>query len=452
MSARALRACWLLALLAVILLVPRELGPIGAGCVWAACMLALVRCCAHGVLSLPSLYLLMLGVFHLGLVVPMALGASPAELPEWVGSPHLPSAVALVSVACVAFTLGATARAPAPHEERSSVLPPQRQLFQIGMLVAAIGAGFLWIGVSQLGILSSGYGEYFERALVEDVRLFGFGIMLFPIAVLVASAGATPRQMFVPAAMTVVVLGPIFLSGFRGPTTVLAMALLAVWAHKQRRVARWLAVGVLAAAIVLVPVIRLTRDDRRSIGVPTSFDPLAGFMEAGGSLYPLVITVEMLESGAERPWMGRSWAMAVGRVLPNVGSRVVRGDASRAPPGWATLHADPWAFENGYGIGFSGVAEPYLNFGTTGVVVFFVLLGWILRACDGWLATHPFRAAIAAAAFNRVLWTVRNDAMELPRSFVLAAACALAAWILSRLHAPRSAQDQVIDAGGATAR
>jgi hypothetical protein len=429
----ALRVCWLTALLAIVLLVPGAVGPIAAASIWAACMAVLVRLGPNGFLSLPPLYLLMLGVFHLGLVVPMALGAKPAEVPDWIASPQLDTALSLVTAACLAFTLGA-ARAPTRVQEKTSPLPSQRQLVQIGMPVAVIGAAFLWIGVWQLGILSSGYGEYFERALVEDVRFFGFGLMLFPIGVLVASVGATPRQMFVLGGMTLVVLGPLFVSGFRGPTIVLAMALLAVWTHKQRLVARGLTIGVLATAIVLVPAIRLTRDDRSSTGVPNSLDPLAPLFEAGGSLSPLVVTAEIIQSGSERLWMGRSWAMALERIVPNVGARVATGDASRTPYGWATLYADPSACEAGDGGGFSGVAEPYVTFGGAGVVVFFLLRARA-PAVRPLAREPPFRAAIAAASFKSVLWTVRNDAMEPPRSIAFASVVVLAAWVVTRLSA-----------------
>jgi hypothetical protein len=444
----ALRTCGLAALLIVILLVPGAVGPLGAASIWAVCMFVLVRSSPRGVLSLPPLYLAFLGLFHLGLVVPMALGARPTEIPEWTRSPQLGTALSLVAVACVAFTLGAAGR-PHPLEEDSPPPISQRQLFQVGVLAAIVGAAFLWIGAWQLGVMSSGYGEYFERAVVEDVRLFGFGLLFFPIGVLVASAGATPRKMLALGGLVLVVLGPLFLTGFRGPTLVLATALLAVWERKQRLVARGVAIAVVAAAIVLVPAIRATRDrDGPSSASHGPVDPLAGLYEAGGSLYPLVVTAEAMRYRGEPPWMGRSWEMAVERVLPNLGARPATGDRSRTPSGWATLHADPWAYENGYGIGYSGVAEPYLNFGVTGVVGFFLLLGLALRRSDGWLASRPFRAAVAAAAFKSVLWTVRNDAMELPRSIAFAGAIALGAWAIQRLRA-RDRSGEALTAPGA---
>ena len=45
-----------------------------------------------------------------------------------------------------------------------------------------------------------------------------------------------------------------------------------------------------------------------------------------------------------------------------------------APADWITYRLNRWKFDNGQGVGFSAVAEPYLNFGTAGVVLFFVFL------------------------------------------------------------------------------
>jgi hypothetical protein len=231
-----------------------------------------------------------------------------------------------------------------------------------------------------------------------------------------------------------VVLAPLFLAGFRGPTIVQLATLLAVWARKDVRTARRVAAALAAVAIVLVPAVRLTRDDRRDVREGLGrFDPLAVFVEAGASLYPLVVTADLLESGAEAHWMGRSYGLALARVVPNVGRRDAGDARATTPNGWVTLHADRWLYDRGGGIGFSGVAEPYLNFGVAGVVSIFLLLGLVMRRWEGLLARDPFRAAVGAATFGFVLWTVRNETMEIFRSMAFAAIVVAVAWCARRL-------------------
>ncbi len=155
------------------------------------------------------------------------------------------------------------------------------------------------------------------------------------------------------------------------------------------------------------------------------------------------MTTERIDSGAEPLWLGRSYASALGRIVPNVGRRVSRERRDESPGGWATMHAERWLYDHGGGIGFSGVAEPYLNFGTAGVVILFLLLGLVVQQWEQWLEREPYRAAIGAATFGFVLWTVRNDASELFRSIVIACAVVAAGWVAPRLLRGRSSRTAV---------
>ncbi|HEY3446516.1 MAG TPA: O-antigen polysaccharide polymerase Wzy [Myxococcales bacterium] len=437
----------LLLLLGLVMLLPRGMGPLTVAAIWVFCLVVLARSLRFGVLSFPCLYLLLLGLFHLGLVVPVALGAPGIEEPEWYSSAHLPFSLGLVAIAMVAFTVGA---ALAGRREEAPAAAPQTQseLFLVGLLVAAAGGALLLVGAFQAGVFASGYGAYYERAVTEDVRLFGFGLMLFPIGLLIAAVGATRRQLSLVGLLLAVVLGPLFLSGFRGPVIVQVASLMAVWAHKNRRLARILGGAALVVALVLAPAIRSARDlgaqDQPTTEAATG--PLAVFVEAGGSLYPLVVTVEQIDGGAQELWWGRSYAMAVGRVLLNVSSRRSE-ERVLTPSAWATLQADPWAFDNGYGIGFSGVAEPYLNFGLAGVLLVFLALGGIVRTWERWLSRDPFRAAIGAASFGFVLWSVRNEAMDLFRVMAIASGIVLGAWALSALRRRWASRGRRADLG-----
>jgi oligosaccharide repeat unit polymerase len=417
----AIRSLLLATLLGLTLLVPAAGDPLVAGGLWLLCVVLLARSHPGGVLSFACLYLLLLGIFHLGLVVPLVLGLSPATPPAWMGSASLSASLSLVSTAAAAFTLGARLLGGSRRDELAPTLPARPVLLLSGSLVALLGAGVLLWGGRQAGVFSTGYGAVFQRALTADIRAFNVGMMVFPIGVVVAAVGASRWQMLPLAAAVLAIMAPLFLAGFRGPIIVQLATLLAVWAHKDGRTARQVALGLALAAIVLVPAVRATRDERRDVREGLGqFDPLALFLEAGTSLYPLVVTTERIGSGAEPLWLGRSYAVAASRVVPNLGQRAGLEGRAQTPNGWATLHADRWLYERGGGIGFSGVAEPYLNFGLAGVVVYFLLLGTVMQRWERWLERDPFRAAIGASTFGFVLWTVRNETLELFRSMAFA--------------------------------
>jgi oligosaccharide repeat unit polymerase len=367
------------------------------------------------------------------LVLPAALGLTAGAPPTWIRSPHVDTALWLFSIATVAFTLGARLRAPsaAARQDAAPATPSDPHVFWVGGAIALLGATLLWIGVVQLGIMTTTYWGFFQRSATEDVRFFGFGLMLFPIGLLAAAGGATPRRMPALGALLLVTLGPLFWQGFRGPFIVNAAAFLAVLMAKKPRVARPVAAAALAAAMILAPAIRQVRDRGDEVRVQ-KVDPLEFLLEAGGSLYPLVVTAERVESGFEPLWLGRSYAKALGRIVPNVSRRPDRDPREMRPSVWVTMKANRWTYEHGGGIGFSGVAEPYLNFGIAGVVLFFLLLGFLIDQSDRWLVTGPFRAAFAAACYGFILWTARNDAMEVFRALVLAGGTVIAARLISR--------------------
>jgi len=254
---KVLQVLTLTVLLAVALVMPRSIGPVGAAVIWVLCVVVVARSQAHGVLSFACLYLLLVGIFHLGLVAPISLGLTRVDHPPWLSSRYLSLALGLVTTAVVSFTLGV--RMASRRDDLARVeahTEPQPELFLVGLLVAVAGGGILWVGVVNLDVLSSGYGTYFERMVTGDVRFVWFGLMLFPIGLLVAAVGATRRQMMLLTALLIAALGPLFFKGFRGPVLVQAAALLAVWAHKDRRVARRVGLVVLAAALVLAPSTR----------------------------------------------------------------------------------------------------------------------------------------------------------------------------------------------------
>ncbi len=112
----AVRILLLGTLLGLALVLPQAGNAVVATAIWLLCLVVLARSHPTGLLSFASLYLLLLGVFHLGLVAPIALGLTRARPPPWMFSTRLPSAIALVSIAMVAFTLGARLR-PVPREQ-----------------------------------------------------------------------------------------------------------------------------------------------------------------------------------------------------------------------------------------------------------------------------------------------------------------------------------------------
>jgi len=416
---------------------------------WACTFANLVRRSTHGVLSLPCGYLGLLGLFHLGLVVPACLGFEPSREARWLFSESTPKALLLCLIAFASFGLGALLAGRVSREQF-----PQH--FKVadggpgddhspGLLLGGIALGILGVvcltaGASRMGMFEVLYYDFFALRELEDPRLFGVGYMFATMGMVIAGVGATARQLRFVSLGSVAVFAPLFLYGFRGHLIVYFIAFLMVWDKKEPRVARQVAVAAVLFILVLSPAVRLLRSGQ-SANLSEAAASVGAFdlvTEAGGSLRPLVETVDALDYDNSGFWFGASYLGAFARVIPNLSTQWAAPEARRTtdPAAWITSRVEPLTFRTGGGIGYSGVAEPYLNFGPVGVVAFFMLLGFILAAVD---ERRPgiYARAVTACAYAALLWTVRNDFSNLVRPAVWAAAVVGVLYLLlaaRRLH------------------
>jgi hypothetical protein len=175
-------------------------------------------------------------------------------------------------------------------------------------------------------------------------------------------------------------------------------------------------VGGLAAMLIAIPLSRQLRDmklsERTMAGSEFSLAPLEAIQEMGGSLRPLVHTIDLMENEPYR-W-GRTYWQAVTQVVPNLSLRW-QGDpylpVEELPPShWVSRLAAPWNYQNFGGLGFSAVAEPYMNLGPWGVALAFWLLGYGLVRVDRMDLVRPTQLACLGMVLGPLLWATRNGA------------------------------------------
>ncbi|HYM10896.1 MAG TPA: O-antigen polysaccharide polymerase Wzy [Bryobacterales bacterium] len=365
------------------------------------------------------LYLSVFALFHLGMALPWALGLTGRHLPWWFLTSRLTPSLGLIVLALASYLAGALGARRRPR--RSAEPEPAYSnefLFGCGLAVYLAGGVMFALGVESLGgarFFEAGYGETYRLAAEFDPRFFGTSFTVVPIGLYLAAASFPRRRLGLVIALALAWVGGIFFLGFRGFALIPGLVVLALLRRRGHRAPAWVNVALLLVVLGAIPLARAVRDrgvSQRSLDhFWTEVRPLDGIIEMGGSLRPLVHTLRYMQT---EPWRwGRTYWQSLSTVWPNLagrwqGARYI--PLEELPPNhWLTAQAEPDMYRHYGGLGFSAVAEPYMNFGVPGVIVYFWALGALLAAAGEFRSAHPAPLAAWAMVLGPLLWTTRNS-------------------------------------------
>lgn len=389
-----------------------------------------------GFTAAPTLYLVVLGLFHLGLVVPWALGVYDIGRIPWFNPHGLSRALELIIYSILCFQAGlfiafATSRRESECLQRGGSDTEDVRVFSAGCLLLIAGVWMFVTGLIQLdpvGYYRITYSEIFRLQAESDPRFFGSGITVAFIGSYLAAAGASQRQLRWAFVGTGLWISMLFYLGFRGPALIAGLVVYAVALRKEASIPKWLPALTVAFLMVAIPIELKVREDPLNDRVAPSFagmNLLDGPAEMGTSIRPLVETADLIGPGGYR--LGKTYLVGLEGVLPNLSLRWQPGpneSIEELPPShWITAVTEPWTYKNYGGIGFSAVAEPYMNFGTPGVIAFFILLGYLLAQLEFVSIRSSYGLAVWALVLGSLLWTTRNDFSSFFRPAVWGLAC-----------------------------
>ena len=402
---------------------------------------------------LGSAYLVALFMFHLGLIYQIAAGVVTATI--WTtGSmaPWMEAAAWFVVLALCSFGIGIALAIMAKKPEKVPVkfVNLQRNRTLSFLRSQAMGLGLACICFLIMTIISYGNIFAYSRAelfnLQTDTRGFGVLMMVLPSAVtLFVLAAQTATQKLIAYSLGVFVFLLIMLSGYRSAALFPALVGTVLWIKSGRKIPAVVAVGGVLFVLMAISVVGVFRqmgsyDSLNAEKLQTSFDnaSLDSSITEMGQTVGVLANVIKLVPAVDSHTYGNSYWLAFKEMFPNVGGNI-NSEKSRsarknkatfdqaelvkmAPADWITYRLNRWKFDNGQGVGFSAIAEPYLNFGTAGVVLFFIFLGFLFGRLDMLnLVAHPYIFLMVATIFWPFIRTVRNDFgnFSKPAGFVL---------------------------------
>jgi hypothetical protein len=397
------------------------------------------------------LYLGLLGLFHFGLTGLWALGVPASGLPLWFNSWDLAPALTMSILAVACYQLGLTAATWRWGARKAASRAPlhNQWMFRCGLLATAVGLAAMFLGAWQIGfnrLADASYLESYQLTKTYDPRLLISSLQIVPMGLYLAAAAAPTRRVKLVLAVGLAWGAFIFLVGYRGHAVAPLAVLLALAEKRGAGVPRqWLAAGAVLL-LLAVPAARVAREkslsERSLLDLTSQTSPLAAIGEMGGSIRPLVHTLVLMET--EDPRWGYTYWQAARMIAPNLALSWQDGGyqpIEKLPPShWVTRIVEPWIYERHGGLGFSAVAEPYMNFGVPGVIAYFLALGIALVRFEPGADSTPTGLAIWAMALGPLLWTARNSYTVFLRPAVWGFLLVLAARALSRALRPSAEQ------------
>ena len=400
------------------------------------------------VLDTFSMFLLAFVLFSGGQLLLYAIGALPdGPLSDTISSGTVEKTGLIVSSSLAMLHLGALlavarrASRQAPTDECDL-----DKLRRIGVAFVAVSLPAMLAGTYQTltMVVSSGYFSLYGQQMKVGAENIGGFLTVFLTPGLLILLGTRPRSgwnvRFVWAITVLQAVSLLFI-GRRAYAAMTVVPVLMLHDHLVRRVNKLLLAGLAATTLFLVfPIVRAVRllnaADRAAAvtsGVDLQ-DPLTDTIsEMGGSMVTVAHTIELVP--ATRPYdHGIGLLRAATSIIPNLfWDR--HPAAANTYADWLIETVDPSIAAVGGGLGFSMVAEGFINFGPLGAPLFCGVVGFLIAALLGGFGSEGRAGAIifGTIVLSAILSYPRDESSSFVRAIVW---CALVPYLLTKRSRP----------------
>lgn len=285
------------------------------------------------------------------------------------------------------------------------------------------------LGRSVTVVVSSSYSNLYAQESSYGINAAPQILMKFLIPgclFLLAGSELRRREIVVSGVILLLYSLTLYFLGSRSWSTMPLILYAWIWHHHIRPIPRGLLLTIGALVMFIVfPLIGATRNAEFSNRSSFEFlldtfsaidnPAVASISEMGGSMQTVAYTLELVP--AERPIdYGASYFYASLAIIPNLFWDVHPAVVYGRPSDWLIWEVDPFIARSGGGLGFSFIAEAYLNFGWYSPLVM-VFFGFLFGRLTVWAITsdEPLKAAMVACLFASALFWVRQEFLNVIR-------------------------------------
>jgi oligosaccharide repeat unit polymerase len=296
------------------------------------------------------------------------------------------------------------------------------------LLAASTFPSYLLLRKSLFIVMEHGYMELFRQS--NSIGLLGTLSGLFVPGLIYLMAGTKGHRSVLYGAMAAggVYIAICLLIGERAAAVMGGVAMAWVYDRTVRRIPRWLVVTAAVMALVVFTFVKDTRqqsDQSRTdlkqrwtaISAPQTL--IYASLAEMGETQSVVAHVVALVPAVRDFDFGVSYLFGVVGIVPNVGWEVHPSVAHGLLCDWLIRTVDPVIADSGGGLGFSYIAEAYLNFGWAGGPVLIGIMGFGLGCLfNGVDHGDAGRTALVASFLSVILIAVRGESAVILRGLV----------------------------------
>lgn len=412
---------WVLATYLNVFEAPRALLESITALNWIILSVILYTTLPKGMWSICFIFLSVVGVFHIGLVLANSVdGITDADtlyqISWWFYKVETENAIHIVNLAMIGFSLSAILFSTYPtkvQKKHDDSVMYRKRLFHMGGLLLCFFVALFFAVIVSTGAISS-YGAYLEvmgnnplYAAIFSYLYFFIGVALVFMCVSY-SKGFGYVYFFVFAIWALVA----FKIGLRGEVMFPSAVAGCMLGRKGAPIRGYiLALGIILFLIVtgIVKNARVSGDYSGDLGI----NPLNAIAEMGSSLRAVQETVKWRKDDNFELLMGGSYWAPFERqfalFIPQLDRIDVQKDG-RLLNIVVQKRAGP--------IGFSAIAEAYINFGEKGGIMVFFLFGWAMAKLDSTVSTIRNDILIGVALLP-IFVTIRNSFIHVPVQIIL---------------------------------
>ena len=210
--------------------------------------------------------------------------------------------------------------------------------------------------------------EQFRNSRVSSTSLYSYILIIFYVGTIYLASAGTVKECWFGWLIWLIQVILFAFNGNKGEFMYSLLAVIGMKGIQGRRITLKMILGTGALLFIVIPSIT----SLRRIGIAQNlnqitFNPVEAFTEMGMQLRVSVRTLELIEDRSTSFLYGRSYWQPLFNIITPFMSH-----------SQATAHIRNILG----GIGFSQVAESYLNFGVFGIVAFYGIVGYNLSKAE----------------------------------------------------------------------